>query len=354
MKTLFRRFLTLPLLLSLGAAFLSTPASALDRPDGWITLKVKTRLLTKGGMDGTDINVDTNEGRVTLHGTVSSEAERMRVVEEARHTEGVLEVSDLLAVVPEGAEARTKAHDDGISRQVVRRLKTGGRPLAEVHVKSVHNGKVLLTGETPSEHDRLEAITLAGSTPGVREVGSNVEVDGQGDSGLSESLESIDWSTEGEDRSWSSATVDSWITTKTKIRLLSDPDLPGTGINVDTRQGYVTLFGVVDDRRTAALAEREALDVDGVAGVRNHLQVVAHERQKANATRDSQIAKRIEARLEGQPGLSDVSVEVEGGAVRLTGTVPSHERQLRALRRVRTTAGVSIVINDVRVQSEQG
>jgi osmotically-inducible protein OsmY len=36
-----------------------------------------------------------------------------------------------------------------------------------------------------------------------------------------------------------------WITSATKMRLLADPRTPALDINVDTRAGIVTLFGIV-------------------------------------------------------------------------------------------------------------
>jgi osmotically-inducible protein OsmY len=36
-----------------------------------------------------------------------------------------------------------------------------------------------------------------------------------------------------------------WITSATKMRLLADSQPPALDINVDTREGIVTLFGIV-------------------------------------------------------------------------------------------------------------
>jgi hypothetical protein len=54
------------LVLTVGFA---APAGA-TVPDAWITTKAKLALLTTEGVSGTQINVDTILGRVTLHGNM--------------------------------------------------------------------------------------------------------------------------------------------------------------------------------------------------------------------------------------------------------------------------------------------
>lgn len=66
--------------------------------DSWITAKVKTQFVSEDALDGSDINVDTAEDVVTLHGTVASERGRQRAVEIARSTKGVKRVDDKLSI----------------------------------------------------------------------------------------------------------------------------------------------------------------------------------------------------------------------------------------------------------------
>ena len=41
---------------------------------------------------------------------------------------------------------------------------------------------------------------------------------------------------------------DMWITSAAKVRLIADDQTPATEINVDTRNGVVTIFGIVPPR----------------------------------------------------------------------------------------------------------
>lgn len=65
-----------------------------DQPvsDTWITTKVKSSLLTTDGVAGTDINVSTTNGVVTLAGVLDSQAAVDRAIQVARDIEGVVNV----------------------------------------------------------------------------------------------------------------------------------------------------------------------------------------------------------------------------------------------------------------------
>ena len=68
--------------------------------DGSITSSVKTRLLTDERINALDVNVDTYEGVVTLHGHVETSGDRARAIEIARGVKGVRSVTSNLRVLP--------------------------------------------------------------------------------------------------------------------------------------------------------------------------------------------------------------------------------------------------------------
>jgi hyperosmotically inducible protein len=83
------------------AARIETPRKDKDGHvvDPWVTTKVKTKILADDLLDKSEINVDTtNDGVVTLKGTVPSAAAETRALELARTTEGVRTVVDRLEV----------------------------------------------------------------------------------------------------------------------------------------------------------------------------------------------------------------------------------------------------------------
>jgi len=66
--------------------------------DATLTAKLKIALLQAPDVKGTDVNVDTVNGAVTLKGTVESQAQADRAVQIARASEGVREVNNQLTV----------------------------------------------------------------------------------------------------------------------------------------------------------------------------------------------------------------------------------------------------------------
>lgn len=68
--------------------------------DASITSAVKAKFIKDAEIDAVDINVDTYEGVVTLHGNVPSAAARNRAVQLARSVKGVKNVRSELVIVP--------------------------------------------------------------------------------------------------------------------------------------------------------------------------------------------------------------------------------------------------------------
>jgi hyperosmotically inducible periplasmic protein len=63
-----------------------------------LTTKVKTKIALDDTLDGSRIQVTTDDSRVTLTGTVITEAQHRRALDLARETEGVSSVVDHLSV----------------------------------------------------------------------------------------------------------------------------------------------------------------------------------------------------------------------------------------------------------------
>jgi hyperosmotically inducible periplasmic protein len=70
--------------------------------DATVTAKVKAALLAESGVDGTKINVDTFNGRVTLKGEVPSKTMIDRAVQVARGIEGVKDIDNRLSAAGAG------------------------------------------------------------------------------------------------------------------------------------------------------------------------------------------------------------------------------------------------------------
>jgi hyperosmotically inducible periplasmic protein len=145
-----------------------------DTNDAWLTTKAKITLLTTEGVSATDVNVDTVDGKMTIHGKVGTAAEKAKAEETVRHLQGVKDVTNLLQVVPAGTRNRVDAKDSDIKHRVEASLKTD-KSMDDVKVASVNKGVVLLSGKTPSLGQKLLVIERVYTVPGVHGVSSEIE-----------------------------------------------------------------------------------------------------------------------------------------------------------------------------------
>jgi hyperosmotically inducible protein len=77
------------------------------------------------------------------------------------------------------------------------------------------------------------------------------------------------------DRTVGEATGDAAVTAKVKAALLAERGVDGMKINVDTRDGNVTLSGNVPEPAQVERATQVARGIDGVKAVNNQLKVGA-------------------------------------------------------------------------------
>lgn len=369
--------------LSVGAA----PAQAATS-DAWITTKVKMALMTTEGVSSTAINVDTIDGRVTLHGTVGSTAEKQAAEKSAQAVTGVRELRNLLAVVAPAKQDDVAVADDRIEAGVEAALERDqALDDSDIEVASVNGGIVVLSGDADTLSDHLRAIEVARAVPGVRRVASEIKgpdaltdaeiwqntkdgvaktgsaignaAEKTGDAVTDAGRKTVDGvSSAGKQVADSSgaaagAVSDAWITSAAKVRLMANTTTPAFDINVDTSDGVVTLFGTVPSSDARRAAESEVKAVAGVTRVENQLTVVAPANQEQVAAKDAEIKDRVVDRLEANEDVGDdVAVEVSNGAVRLTGTVDSQSERLQALTIARATNGVRSVVDSLTIDDQ--
>lgn len=152
-------------------------ARAADTPDAWVTMKTKVSLMTADGIRTSDLNVDTVNGVVTLHGKVATEAEKAKAADVARGIDGVKEVKNLLQIVPNSQRKVVERTDDQIKEGVEAAFKANRRIHdSGIKVASVNKGVVLLSGKTKSLEAHLESVQVADAVRGVRRVSTEVEV----------------------------------------------------------------------------------------------------------------------------------------------------------------------------------
>lgn len=162
--------------------------------DAWITGKVETVLLLNRHLNNFAIDTDTENGTVTLTGSVESDIDRDLAVSLAEGVEGVDEVRDQLTIDGEGARvvARdTEEADDEHDGRTFGTWVDDATTTAAVKSKLVANAEtkgleidvdtyedvVTLSGRVQSDQVKDLAASIAMNTGDVRDVHNNLVVD---------------------------------------------------------------------------------------------------------------------------------------------------------------------------------
>ena len=131
----------------------------------------------------------------------------------------------------------------------------------------VESGVAYLSGTVESEIDKELAGEIAKSIDGVTDVKNELTIDKA--RAAAQKAKQLD----GTDRSFKMAVTDATQTAKVKTKLLASGNTDGLKIDVDTRNGIVTLSGEVDSDEERDLAEKIASNTDGTRSVVNQLTV---------------------------------------------------------------------------------
>jgi osmotically-inducible protein OsmY len=223
--------------LSLAGAAVADSSTA----DGKLEERVETRFKDNklGGLD-----VDVNNGVVTLSGEVATTAEKARAERVAKaagaksvENRVVIDADKTAARIEQRADDKKEAIDERAERQ-----KEAVDRQAEAAKNRVEQGAVVAKDRTVRDTDN----TVAGTRDVRARDGSNNNV------------------------------VDPWVTTKVKTKILADDLLDKTEINVDTdRDGVVTLKGYVPTAAAETRALELARTTEGVRKVVDRLDVRA-------------------------------------------------------------------------------
>ncbi len=182
----------------------STPlnenANLVSREDSAITTDVRNKVTQDEMLRGLIIDVVTKDGVVSFSGTVASQTQADRAVELAKGTPGVVSVGNKLTINESKARdvgTPTLQEKEAISEKGQKELDEAAditddvRITNEVKVKfaaddsvksrniriTATTGVVVLSGTVRTKDEEQQAIDLANSVPGVKEVRSELRID---------------------------------------------------------------------------------------------------------------------------------------------------------------------------------
>ena len=155
------------------------------------------------------------------------------------------------------------ASDQGVEAKVKSKLAADNDVKAAEITVTAKEHVVTLRGNVDSETAKEKALQLARETTGVTSVIDEIAVrtaETQGDA-------------PDTGRSLGEKVDDAGITMAVKTKLLDDPDVKGSKIDVDTRAGVVYLTGTVRTENERTKAVQLAKDTKGVLDVQPNLDI---------------------------------------------------------------------------------
>lgn len=295
-----------------------------DRPDFEIANDIRQALKFDVRVDHVLIDVDVQEGKVTLSGTVGSVTEKNLAIADA-WVSGVNSVESDNLEVKEWArnedlrkDKYVEKTDDEIKEAIENALLYDPRVFHFNPNVSVDNGYVTLSGVVTNLQAKHAAENTARNVVGVFGVNNNLKV--------------------------RPVTIpeDSELEENVSEAINQSPALENRTININATNGIVYLTGVVNSLFEKSLAETRASSTKGVIEVKNYLDVRGGEDYvyydyygwntyypplyDVNTVRtwsDQEIKNNIENQLWWSPyvNLDDIDVKVRRGEAILNGTV---------------------------------
>ena len=243
-----------------------------DIPDSEIEDAVFASCLYDPRVNALLIDIDAEDGRVTLEGTVEELRTRRIAAMNARNVIGVREVENLIEVRPEIRPDQEIREDLEYALALDPYMET-----FQIDI-TVEDGLVYLDGIVDTRYQKARADDIASRQPGVTEVVNRLSADAPDI--VVQQPYAGDWYLY--DFSWyDPSTVnadpdltDTQIEQRIEERLFWSPFIDGGGISVEVSGGVATLTGTVDTWRQSEEAVRNALR-GGATAVENRL-IVAY------------------------------------------------------------------------------
>jgi len=273
-----------------------------------------------------EIDVDVDNGTVTLTGKVDSLTESNVAERVAEGVKGVVDVKNKLDY------AFTADRPDlDIKRDIEYRLKTDASIDSGLITVTVNDGKVTLAGSVGSALEKTEAQGEAWIVPGVTSVTNQLDVE---------------WWIDGDTADWSDAWTDQDMRKAIENALITDPRVTSFDVITTVEDGVASLTGTVDNLQAKRAAEEEARDVLGVWRVKNYLRV------RPNVSRtDAEIAADVREALRRDPYVDryEIAVSAYNGKVYLTGDVDSLYMKNQAEQAAAGVRGVVEIQNNLGI-----
>mgnify|MGYP001548388835 CR=1 FL=1 len=141
-----------------------------EHSDGWIALKIRSRLLVKANVSATSTKVAVVDGAVTLTGTADNAAQKDLTTAYAKDIDGVKSVNNEITIKAPGTTLSESMDDASITSQVKYALLSHKSTSALKTKITTNDGVVSVSGEASSDAEKSFVGKLAGDVRGVKSV----------------------------------------------------------------------------------------------------------------------------------------------------------------------------------------
>ncbi len=254
MKTVRVMYLSALIVAASAVLTASLPLRA-SAVDSRIVSSAKASYIFQTYLKGDEINIHSNNGVVTLTGTVASESHKDMAQDTVANLPGVRSVDNRLTLKD---EPLTPNSDRWIADKVKTTLlfhRSVSAIDTEVDVKA---GVVTLRGVASSNAEKELATEYAKDVDGVKDVDNRMTVSPAPQKSSRTFGEKID---------------DASITTQVKLALLFHKSTSAVYTKISTRHGVVTVRGTAHNAAEKRLVTKLVEDINGVSGVKNEMSV---------------------------------------------------------------------------------
>jgi osmotically-inducible protein OsmY len=300
----------------------------LPRSDRELARDVEDAFLTDSATESFEVEVEVENGLVTLTGTVDSWQEKRLAGIVAKGVRGVTGLENGIDVIAKKARSDTEILSE--VRKTLRWDALVDHALIDV---SAEEGRVRLSGVVGSAAEKRRALIDA-HVAGVK------RVDGT-------ELEVKLWARDEDLRKDKYVAVsDSAVRRAVEDALLYDPRVVSLNVTTRVEDGEVTLRGVVDDLKEKRAAAADARNTVGVLSVKNRLRV-----RPERPIRPELLERKANQAVGRDPYLEtyEITVEVAGGTATLLGRVDSYYEKAQAEDLISRIEGIREVRNKLAV-----
>jgi len=231
----------------------SVPVQA-SKVDDRIESSAKKSYVFQNYLKGDDINIKSQNGVVSLTGTVSEESHKALAKETVAGLSGVKSVDNRLVLK---GERPAEKSDAWLTAKVKTTLLFHRNVSAMTEVNS-KDGIVTLRGDASSQAEKDLTTEYTKDVEGVKDVKNEMTVSKTSKKTGRTSMEKID---------------DASITAQVKVALLFHRSTSALNTKVETKNGVVTLSGKAGNEAEKSLTTKIVNDIKGVKSVKNRMTI---------------------------------------------------------------------------------